>query len=89
MSRRHKHIVLRQIQLSFKVVLYSLEQGIPVDEQRLMHKSAELEDGKTLAFYGITSESELHLVLRLPSTPQEKASGAEKVKISQQVRDKF
>lgn len=43
-----------------------------------MYKRAELENGETLAFYGINSESEIHLVLRLPSTLQEEVSRAKK-----------
>ena len=46
--------------------------SIPADEQRLIQDGTELKNWRTLAYYGITAESDLHMVLRLPLTPEEK-----------------
>ena len=40
-------------------------EGIAQDQQRLIYSGKQLEDGRTIADYGIISEAMIHLVLRL------------------------
>lgn len=41
------------------------KEGIPVDQQRLVFNGKQLEDNNTINDYGISSDSSVHLVLRL------------------------
>ena len=61
--------------LSFKVNLsddveslksmVQASEGIPIDQQRLIHSGREMEDGKTLVEYDIKSKSTIHLILKM------------------------
>lgn len=45
--------------------LYAEKQGVPINEQRLVHGGREIEDDKALAEYGVKANSTLYLVLKL------------------------
>ena len=55
-------------------------QGIPAAEQRLILDGVELQDWHTLAHHSIAAGSEVHLVLRLPPSPAERAAEREVAK---------
>jgi len=48
--------------VKFKI---EIQEGIPVDQQRLIFSSRQLENGKTLSEYNIQRDSTLYVVLRL------------------------
>jgi ubiquitin-large subunit ribosomal protein L40e len=49
---------------AFKCLLRATK-GYPLDLQRIVYAGRNLEDGRTLASYNVTSESTLQLVFRL------------------------
>lgn len=49
---------------ALKTMIWEAE-GIPLDQQRLIFNGKQLEEGRTLSVYNITSGSIMHLILRL------------------------
>jgi hypothetical protein len=52
---------------SIKFYIFEVE-GIPPDQMRLIFEGKQMEDGPTLADYGVTQDSTVHLVLRMLGT---------------------
>jgi len=47
------------------MAMYARSEGIPVDQQRLLHEGRVLDESKTLAVYGIPRNATLFMVLKL------------------------
>jgi len=67
-------VTCEQTVLKLKEMIDKLE-GIPVDQQRLIHAGKQLEDEVTLAKSDLLPESTLHLILRLRGGMYDPTSG--------------
>lgn len=63
-ATHHFHVLTTATGMEVKLRLLDKE-AIPVDQQRLVFAGKQVENRRTLATYGVTNESTLHLILRL------------------------